>query len=176
MSPPDMPLQQACSSRAVPDHCRIAKTQAFRACVNGCRTPLNADPLGAVSQARGGRMKSCSLLPFLVASLLFAIPSAGSPLGIRVDVRRDSGAGFTLVGTAVGGGTTLDAAADIGDVLRFVISLHGTPDGAALTFYDTDIATDDPAEIDYVVGAGLDLTGLGFDRAPARHSMTRSRT
>jgi hypothetical protein len=89
-------------------------------------------------------------------------PAQGADLGIEIDVEVDSGSGFVPIGTATGGGSTLDVSVSPGDKVKFIMFLLGTPDDSVLQLYETNVTADDATEIDYIVGSGEELTGLGF--------------
>lgn len=83
-------------------------------------------------------------------------------LGIQVEVLVDSGGGFGFQGIAPSNGTVLPVVVDVGSTIRFIVGLSGTL-SADLTAYNTTVTADDPTEIDYLVGSGVDLTGLTFN-------------
>jgi hypothetical protein len=99
------------------------------------------------------------LILVAVAPLAFVPITRAASLGIQITVFRNG----NLVGTAAGGvagaAPTLTVTAAPGDTLRFQVALDQS---ATFNSYSTTIATDDPTEIDFVNGSGMDLSGKGF--------------
>jgi hypothetical protein len=91
----------------------------------------------------------------LIAMSAPAAKAAGVGLNIEVFVNAVS------VGTALGGGTTLDVAVSLGDTVTFRMKLNGTQTENT-TSYATTVTADDPTELDYSVGSGTDLSGNNF--------------
>jgi PEP-CTERM motif-containing protein len=113
---------------------------------------------------------------FITSTLVLGLVVAASPafalsLGVQIVVQLDSGAGFATVGTAVGGAaggsTPLDVTASAGDTLRFIVGYDQVVDSSPYNAYGYTLGPagnpiDDPTEIDFVNGSGVDLSGKGF--------------
>jgi len=98
----------------------------------------------------------------LVSGLLVSPSSAhAATIAFRVDVEVDSGSGFVFWGTATAGGPILNVSAVNGDKLRFTVGLASAPT-VPVTSYATDLIIDDPGEIDYIPGSGVNLLGINF--------------
>ena len=83
-------------------------------------------------------------------------------LSMKIDVFVNG----VFTGSAFGGGAALTVFGLPGTTMRFVVSIVGTPDDPALTSYASTVTADDPTEMDYIVGSGVDLSGLGFASSP----------
>ncbi len=109
----------------------------------------------------------------LIASLavlglvaLTAAPASAINIGIQIEVFKNG----TSVGTAFGGSSTgtntpLIVTAATGDTLRFVIQYNVSENGTystSLPFLDANNSTGGAAEMRYVAGSAVELSGSGF--------------
>ena len=111
------------------------------------------------------RVRNLFFTSMLVLGLVVAAsPASGALLGVQIIVQLDSGAGFSTVGTALGGAagasTPFDVSASAGDTLRFIVQLDDP--APSYNGFSTTINTDDPTEIDFSNGSATDLSGKQF--------------
>ena len=95
------------------------------------------------------------------AAIIFPNPRNPNVVPITIDVEVSSGGAFVSQGTATAGGDILDVLVNPGDTLRFIVGI-GSGLEENLTSYATNVNADDPNEIDYITGSGVELSGINF--------------
>jgi len=107
----------------------------------------------------------------LLASLLvlgLVATTAGTagavPIGIQIRVELNTGTGFNLAGTALGGAdattnTPLVLNVAVGNTVRFIVQFDAS---YTVNSFSTSITADDPTEIDFVNASGSALSGWAF--------------
>ena len=116
--------------------------------------------------SRQPKRVQCFVIALAAGVFLLAHPGSAAHaafLGIQIVAQLNTGSGFVTQGTAfgapAGGSTPLVVFTPPGDTLRFIVQYDQV---ATYTQYLTNVLTDDPSEIDYLLGSGVDLSGNGF--------------
>jgi hypothetical protein len=112
------------------------------------------------------KVRNLLLASLLVLGLVAttAGTAGAATIGIQIRVELNTGTGFNLAGTALGGATVptntpLVLNVAVGNTVRFIVQFDTS---STVTTWGTSIAADDPTEIDFVNASGTALSGWVF--------------